>query len=239
MKHVKLLAAAICLILSTAVVASMGPVWAQPASAAFAPPTTPVILTRSVQRPLAGGGEISVTRRYEIRFSWEKDCYRVDGRLLDVRVDAPPQLSRLAELERERSDPGLFPVFLDVQGMIRPSGKGEAARNPSAALSGAQSVLADTALPTSLRRELAGPLGSVAEAGANSVWPPFLFNPGTAQRSTSRDIALPDGSSGRVDITVRADQRAPGQLPQRVERTITTQLSQTRRISHEVWTLTY
>lgn len=181
-----------------------------------------------------------VTRRYEIRFARARNGFQLDGRLLDVQVQAPQQLAKLAELERLRRDPGLFPVFLDSQGMIlQPGNTSGDTITASLAVKGAEALLADTSLPNAVRRELASPLVTVAGSGNNSAWPPFLFNPGPGERSMSRDIALSDGSSGRVEITIRAEQLAQDRLPQRVERTITTRLSQTKRVIREIWTISY
>lgn len=235
-----LLAAELSLLLCTVAGANSDPVWAKAATPAFAPPESPVILTRTVLRPLAGGQQVAVTRRYEIQFTRAHNGFQLDGRLLDVQVEAPPQLAKLAELEHLRRDAGLFPVFLDSQGMILQPGNATGhSSTASLAVKGAEALLAGTSLPNAVRRELASPLVTVSDAGNSSAWPPFLFNPGPGERSMSRDIALSDGSSGSVEITIRAERLAQDRLPQRVERTITTRLSQTERVSREIWTISY
>ena len=84
----------------------------------FAPPSTPMLYTRRLERSLVGGASLTVTRRFAVRFVLEADGFRVDGEQVDVTVEAPPQLATLAELERERVETGLFPLRLDPAGTI-------------------------------------------------------------------------------------------------------------------------
>ena len=119
MNLARLLIASAAVVLPASHLAAMdGPEAVAPPDA-FAPPSTPLILTRTLYRDLPGGGKIVVTRQYAVHFSADGDGYRLDGQLLDTAVQVPERLSALAEVERRRPDSGLFPAYLDRQGLIR------------------------------------------------------------------------------------------------------------------------
>lgn len=204
----------------------------------FTPPSAPLVLTRTLYRDLADGKQVVVTRRYAIRFSPDGDGFRVDGTLIDATVDAPPFLARLAEIERTRPDSGVFPAFLDNRGMIR-SGTSTKLDGPTRqqALASAREVIAAAPAPVEARRETGALLGQVANGGSGAGWPVFLFNPGPAERVERRNLALPDGGQGEVEVRIRAQGLQPGGLPQRLERVVVTRLAGTERISREVWTI--
>lgn len=234
----RLLVAALSLLVPIMACAEAAPAQAEAVPSPFTPPEQPISLTRTVYRPLADGKQIVVTRRYEIRFAPADQGFRVDGTLRDVAVDAPKELASLAELERTRSDAGLFPVFLDRRGIIiGASGTAGDSALTERAVMGAEELLTDASLPGEVRREIATALKTIAGSAKGATWPPFLFNPGTAEKTVSHDIALPDGSFGHVNVRIRAVQASQGQLPQQVERTITTRLAQTERVSREIWTI--
>jgi hypothetical protein len=80
-------------------------------------------------------------------------------------------------------------------------------------------------------------LNQVVLAGnGGTAWPSDLFNPIQAESIETRDIALPDGSRGWINITIRSEGVTLISLPQQFERTVITELSGTRRISRETWT---
>ncbi len=207
---------------------------------AFAPPSVPLVLTRTVHRPLPDGEQITVTRRYEIRFSPDGTGYRLDGRLLDARVDAPPRLARLAERELSRTDTALFPVSLDAQGMIRTvanvADHGLAAQQ---AMPGVQELLDKSGMPPEDREGVARSMDMLAASNRGSAWPVFLFNPGSSERTTVSEIKLRDGTVGRAETRIRAEELTPGGLPRRIERIITTTVAQTERRTREVWTISF
>lgn len=227
-------AAALLPILGASALADVAP----QIQARFAPPSTPLVLTRTLYRDLADGKQVVVTRRYAIRFTAQGDGYRVDGTLIDATVDAPPFLSRLADLERQRPDSGVFPAMLDGRGMIRSGGAGKLdPRTRQQALDRAQTMIAGAPAPAGARRETSALLGQVAGSSGGSSWPVFLFNPGPAERVERRQMALPDGGQGEVEVRIRADGLQPGGLPQRLERVVVTRLAGTERTSREVWTI--
>lgn len=212
---------------------------ADQASRPFAPPDSPLVLTRTVWRTLADGKEIVVRRRYAVQFTRHGDGFLLDGKLLDSAVDAPPLLAALASIERGRSDEGLFPLLLDPAGRILAA----ATAQPGAPLQRdnarerAQSLLASTPLPAVQRQETGAFLSQLAIQGAMAVWPADLFNPASGERRERRRIALPGGQEGAVDVSVKAGDAQTNGLPQAVERTVTTIMEGTSRTTRERWTL--
>lgn len=204
----------------------------------FVPPTTPLVLTRTLYRDLVDGKQVVVTRRYAIRFTPEGDGYRVDGTLIDASVEAPPSLARLAELERQRPDNGVFPAILDGQGIIRSTSASQLDPVTRQQMFGhAQSVIAGSPASPMVRQETGALLGQVANGSTGSNWPTFLFNPGPTERVERRRMTLPDGGQGEVEVRVRVQGLQPGGLPQRLERVVVTRLAGTERTSREVWTI--
>src|SRR5687768_14615177 len=93
---------------------------AHPASplSRFSPPDGPMLYSRRLERMLVDGAIFSVVRRFEVRFEHRAGGYQVDGRQIDVEVEAPEQLAAFARIEREREERGLFPLLLDEGGTI-------------------------------------------------------------------------------------------------------------------------
>lgn len=224
--------------------AAISGITAQPISAAdvppaFTPPANPVTLTRTLYRPLPDGKEIVARRRYEIRVFADGEGFRLDGRLLDVGVDAPPQLAGLAELEKTRPEPDLFPILLNRHGLML---NRESAPIPpdqtNRIMARAQALITDT-LPSKAHVDATRALNAFGKALKASPWPQGLFNPGTAAETIKHEVKLPDGSLGQVTVTIRAAQSNPGHMPEWMERTITTRLAGTERSTREVWTFSF
>lgn len=143
----------------------------------FTPPAEPLLLTRTVIRPLRDGAEIVVVRRYRIRFVPQDSGYRLDGELVGSAVEAPPALASLAALLREQPEPGPFPAAVDRAGMILPAPAGaDRAPGRAGAVAAAGALLAHNGAGTA--PELRAALQTMATATPGSGWPAFLFNPG-------------------------------------------------------------
>lgn len=219
-----------------------GQVFAQAPAASlrpFAPPDSPLVLTRTVWRTLADGKEIVVRRRYAVQFSRYGEGFLLEGRLLDAAVEAPPMLAAMAELERKRGDDSLFPLLLDAAGRIRHDAS---ARLASPALrdtarAQANGVIAEAPLGPAQQQESGIFLKQLAMQGAPTAWPVDLFNPTTGERSERRRLALPGGQEGEVLVSVKVVSANPDGLPRAVERTVTTVLAGSARTSREQWTL--
>ncbi len=205
----------------------------------FTPPSGPMTLTRTVWRGLHDGKAIRVQRNYAITITPDGDGYRVDGTLIDAAVDAPPQLAMLAELERQRIEPGLFPFRLDRQGRIHTPAVAPppVATHPELSRAGA-ALVAKAPLATETRQQTRAMLDQVIGAARSGVaWPVDLFNPASNLRQDRKVVALPDGGQGEVAVVIAVDRAGPGTLPRSVERTVTTLLDGTESVTREQWTM--
>ena len=214
----------------------------RPAPAAkFAPPSGPLLLSRTVIRELSDGKRITVMRRYKVQFVPRRDGFRLDGELIDVRVEAPPLLARLAELERQRPDPQLFPMVLDARGvMIAQASETPLDPRSRAQLIGAAGhLIAGSGLSAASQTEGSHLAGQLTAAAPYSPWPSDLFIAVTPERRQHRSVALASGGHGEVDVLIRVGKLLPCGLPAVVERTITTQTQGVQRVSREVWTVDY
>lgn len=214
-----------------------GSALAETVASQFAPPSTALTLTRILYRPLTGGKQIVVTRRYAIRFAPEGEGYRLDGELIGAEVDAPPLLARLAEIERNRTDSGLFPARLDSQGIIRSMGGSIDRDARLKSVKVGELMIGSAAISAAGKQEGTALLNQVASSAGTSTWPMTLFNPGQGERVEIRKVPLADGSQGEVEVRIHAEGLMPGGLARQVERVITTRLEGTTRVSREVWTL--
>lgn len=206
--------------------------------ASFAPPSGPMVLSRTVIRELSDGKQIVVKRSFRVQFVASGNGYLLTGAPLGVTVDVPPVLEGLADLERKRSEPGPFPLMVDSRGVINT----ESAESPDrkareSARRMGSSLLQAAALPEQTKRETIQLLGNMASDPRSSPWPIDLFNAKDAERHMHRSVALADGSQGEVDVVLRVEKWLPCGMPALFERVITTDLSGTRRVSREVWSL--
>ena len=205
----------------------------------FIPPQTPLVLSRTVIRELIDGKQIIARRRYAVRFSPDGAGFRLDGELIDVSVDAPPILARLAELERTRPDRGLFPIRLDARGIIASEDSGQRVDDATRAKVGkeANALIASSSAPESVKREEMGHVASMLASHQPSIWPSDLFIARPGERHAHRVIGLPGGSEGEIDVVLRVEGLQSCGLPQQVERVVTTVTGGTRQVSREVWTM--
>ena len=210
-----------------------------PSSAStFKPPEGPVMISRTVVRSLFDGKEVRATRRYLVWFRPEDGGWRLEGELRDVTVDVPPSLEQFAGLERNRAEPGFFPIRLDSTGRLQPRSDppvGDGSRVKAAALG--EMMIAGALISPSARNQANTMLTQMVMAGnGGTAWPEDLFSPARAETTEVRDIALPDGNRGSISIALRTEGLVPGSLPARVERTVLTDLGGTKRTTREIWT---
>lgn len=205
----------------------------------FSPPATPMTLTRVVIKPLPDGKRVMVARTYKIRFSRIGDRFRVEGEAIATEVEAPPVLAALADLERNRKDSGGFPFVLDANGVIKSRALEEIdTEHARKSIAAANQIIAKRAAPDPVKRETSTVSAQLAMNKRHTAWPDNLFNPGTADHVETREVALPDGTKGTVEVRIHAEGRLPGGLAQRVERTVTTNYGGTSRQTFEIWTIT-
>ena len=201
---------------------------------AFKPPLGPMVLTRDVRRALADGKEITSRRRYSILVVAEGAGYRIDGHLLDVVIAAPPSLIALTDMERQRGDDGLFPIYLSHNGLIMgaPAPSGRSVQHQAAAQT--LSAITASGLTPEEKQDSAAFIRSAGQLGT-SAWPADLFHPSLTQHSQSRSVALPGGAQG--DLTVATQTQAHDGLMQSYERVVTTRTGASERRNSEVWGL--
>ncbi len=205
------------------------------AKAPFHPPSTPLIITRTVWRNLHDGKQIVVRRSYLVSISPAGEGFLVQGRQIGSSVDAPPQLEPLARLERARVDNTTLPISLDAGGIMR---LGPPPPSPDLAEGGltARRIIAQTGLNAKESSETEAFLTGLAAKGASVPWPVDLFNPREPQRRDRQILALPDGTTGTVTSIVTAGPRRADGLPAKVWREVVSELGGTVRISREEWT---
>ncbi|MDE2596224.1 MAG: hypothetical protein KGL44_05020 [Sphingomonadales bacterium] len=238
-KHAILLAGIAALVPGAALAAdSSPPAEAAPAPAGrFTPPPSGMVLTREVRRPLLDGQEVVARRSYEIHFEREGSGYRVDGKLIAVEVDAPPNLAPLAELERRRTDTDTFPMHLDAQGMILDQAGGFDAATAGQASTIVGHWVAGSALAGSDQADVNSFVQQLTTQGGTVKWPRNLFRPAVGDHRESRAFALPQGGTGKVTVDLAADAERDSGLLRRVERTVTTDFGGSERITRELWRL--
>jgi hypothetical protein len=202
----------------------------------FQPPAGPMLLTRTTRRTLHDGKPIMARRSYEVRFIREGEGYRIDGELVDVAVEVPPQLEAVAELERKRPDEGMFPLHLDASGKLvrseRPP-QSEANKERIAAVAGMVDHLRLSEFDKG--RAKAFVLGFQTRPGY-SAWPEDLFHPAPGKRRETRTIPLVNGERGKIVVETTADTGPDGLLAS-LTRRVTSEIDDDWRAISEEWTL--
>ncbi len=221
--------------LALAAIAGHAPAAAQPLAGEFSPPTTSLLLSRTLVRALPDGKTITTRRDYEVRITRDGDGFRVDGALVNVAVDAPPSLMVLAELERRRPDTGMFPIRLDSRGII----VGSAERVPSTAVNQAVTHVSERIGASGLAAidmlQAQAFIARLRNTAARSNWPNDVFRPAPGKRSEMRKLALPGGEAGEVTIEIESHGPGPAGQIAAMERIVTTNLAGDQRMTRERW----
>lgn len=222
---------------AAAVALSAIPLHAQ--SARFAPPATPMLYSRRLERGLPGGARLVVGREFAVRFVPEGTGFRVDGEQVGVAVEAPEQLAELARLERERKETGLFPLTLDAGGGIR----GGSALLDTAKLDEAVRAVVtriDAGEHTPAERAALREFVDAVHRSAGALLtelPHDLFAPERSPREETRAIALPGGDQGKVRVSFTAERDPATGLMRAARREVVTDVAGDLRRSVESWTL--
>ena len=201
----------------------------------FAPPAQHLLLIRTLHSPLADGREIVSQRTYEVTIRRNGSGWLVDGKTVACQVDAPEALHTLAELERNRSESGLFPLLLDAQGMIVSSPREPAPLPGAAAMVGGYSPAAHA--PPAQQATAREVVRSLLVRRVNTPWPADLFSPSPGHRSDVQQVALPDGSQGSVTVEGLVRLGGTAGLVSTTERLVTTRLGERSRTTREEWTV--
>lgn len=205
----------------------------------FSAPDGSLVLTRELRRELSRGKQLVTRRNYRIAFIRHGDGWRVDGELIDCQVDAPPELDALAQIEKARPDVGLFPLYLDAAGkIVEQHGSRADAASTAKAREVVSSTVAAIAMDPQDRAVASTMVQRIAaqSQASGGRWPEDLFRPTAGHRSEVRNMALPDGSEGKIIVTIDAAGRSDGVLDH-FERNVVTELGGTRRESMEVFRL--
>lgn len=207
-----------------------------PSAGAFTPPAGQLVLTRTLRHVLHDGRQVAARRSYRVYFTRERDGFRLDGELADVTVDAPAGLQALAEIERRRPDTDLFPIRLDVNGMIVPAPEPAPSEAQREAVSLATAEIARMQLGVAERAQAQGFVARFQARAHRSPWPLDLFHPVPGARREERTVPLPDEGQGRVVTEIEASTDPAGTLAA-FKRKVTTNLGGDRRVVDEEWTL--
>lgn len=194
-------------------------------------------ISRTVIRELSDGKQIKVTRRYAVQFEAEEGGYRLNGKLIDVKVEVPEIISGLAEIERKRDDSDMFPIHVDAQGAIR-QGEGAGAGDPGLReemRAKGSALLAASGVSPAVAEQGMRLVNRTLQAKPGSPWPTDLFRIEPGEHRVSRVVPLQGGAEGRIEVVTQVDALLPCGLPQTVKRTITTLLAGNRKVSHEIW----
>lgn len=204
---------------------------------AFSPPNAPLLLTRTLYRPLPDGQAIVTRRSYSVRIVRDGTGFRVEGELVQATIDAPPSLGALAEIERRRPDTGMFPILLDAQGQILGGGNVRSEGSLVRAAVIAAEAIGSSGLPAIDMLQAQAFVKTLSGRSPRSQWPADVFNPLPGKREEARVIALPGGEEGHVSIEI-ASQGAnrTGQVVL-LERVVTTDLAGDTRVTREQWQL--
>lgn len=202
-------------------------------------PSGDMVLTRVLERSLADGKSIIVERQWIIRFDRTETGIAILGRQLSARVDAPPSLRQLAELEERRSTNAMFPILLDAQGRIVSAGRPADGDLRQAAYVTATETLASTLDDAARLADARAGLASVQKSSENWLTqiPQDLFYPAAQGSHMAKDLALDGGLKGSFKLDYDAKASESGAWLSKAERQVTTEIGGQRKVSRESWTL--
>ena len=202
----------------------------------FQPPGSPVLLTRTLRKLLPDGKQVVTRRTYKLRIAPNENGFRIDGKLVDVAVEAPEKLRALAEIERKRPDTGMFPMWLDRSGTLLPGSEAQPGESTKEAVELVSKKLEAMDLTESSKLQAQAFVSQFRKRQGRSPWPTDLFHPAPGLRRETRTISLADGTQGQVTIDLDAAVAGTGLLSS-YSRTVTTTLDGESRVTYETWTL--
>ncbi|MBW8752557.1 MAG: hypothetical protein JF595_00145 [Sphingomonadales bacterium] len=218
-------------------VAALAAAETPPAAGTFAPPPIPLLLTRTLRHMLTDGKAVVTRRSYRVQFVAEPGGFRIEGALADVAVEVPPGLDALAELERRRPDPGMFPMHLDAHGTILPAPDPAPTSQQRLAIGVTAAAVAKLDLPTADTAQALSFVSQFQKQPYRTGWPQDLFHPAAGTRREQRAIPLADGTQGQVTTEVEAKADRASGLLATFTRKVTTDLGGDTRVVIEEWTL--
>jgi hypothetical protein len=209
------------------------------ASGALTLPTGAMILHRRLERGMADNATIAVEREWTVRFDRQGSGAAIAGAQLTVRVDAPPVLSKLAQIEADRSTDAMFPILLADSGAILAAGDFILGSDVDRAMAEAGQIIAERPIPAEVKDEQLYYL-AILQRSAGKVLdqlPADLFFPVTSPARITGTIPLPDGTKGEFEATYAANFAPDGAWLDRAEREVISRIGASERRSREVWSL--
>ena len=148
-----------------------------------------------------------------------------------VAVDAPDNLARYADLERQRVEDGIFPLHLDMAGRITNWPEHTSDQQVAAALDQVRHQFADNG------QEVGTLIEALHSASSRmvAILPNDLFAPAQEAREDSRTIELPWGDTGEVTTRFEANRDEDTGLMRQAQRVVTTRLGSEQRENRESW----
>jgi ABC-type amino acid transport substrate-binding protein len=205
----------------------------------FSPPAGPMTFTRRLERGLGDGHTLTVDRSFAIRFAPRIEGWSVSGEQVGVSVDFPRQLAALAALERQRRETNLFPLLLDGRGTIVGGPEARPAEQLDEAVATVMRLFGNTAHPVDAREEHETFVRAIHDASTRltSLLPEQLFAPRGEPTRSERDLALPDGGEGTIEVSFTAAADPLTGLMRQARRDIVTTIAGDSRLTREKWTL--
>ena len=204
----------------------------------FAPPMTPFQYERGLRRYLVGGAKLEVRRTFSIRIVPTVGGFRVEGTQAGVTVDAPAGLEAFAELERERTEDGIFPIALDSQGWILSGTPHTDTQAFEVAVKTASERISAINITGGERASLQDFVEAVHRAGASltTQLPADLFSPmGDQPVVNTQTIAIPGGGQGQVSTVYSAQTYPDTGLMRQARREVVTEMEGDQRRTVEDW----
>ena len=200
-------------------------------------PQTPMKFRRRLERSLRDGERIVIEREWLLTFTRQGRGISVVGEQSAVWVDVPPKLARLADLERERSTAGMWPILLSQEGQIVAAGEGTAHDDLERALSIAKDMISQRSASGEMRASRMEDLALFEKAGSELMvrMPNDLFFPAAQPLHLVRSMDLPGGLTGEYEIIYTSRQSRSGQWLDRAQREVVTRIDSSEKRSREEW----
>ncbi|MCP5395729.1 MAG: hypothetical protein H6918_03160 [Sphingomonadaceae bacterium] len=202
-------------------------------------PLEPMVLTRTLERELVDGNMLAVTRSWQLGFQPAAGGVRVSGKQLSATVSAPDSLAPLARLEQQRIDGSRFPMWLDGLGMIQGTDPAPRSDMLEQALQIAVQRIREAEMPprqTQAAQDMLVHITRSAGQMLGNMAPDFFF-PRQLAWAEERELDLPGGLRGSVEVQFRALQCDDSPMLRQSNREIVTRIGETARKASESWEL--
>ncbi|MEL7199355.1 MAG: hypothetical protein AAGL10_13680 [Pseudomonadota bacterium] len=202
-------------------------------------PGETMLLTRVLTRDLRGGAHLRVSRTWHVDFEARGSGIAISGMQSSARVDAPPQLARMAALEEQRNTNDIFPILLSDSGIIVAAGSSIREGDLTEAIERAKAMIAQRPIPDDEKAQHRLFLSQLQRSGASLMdqMPPDLFFPAEEPVKSLQEISLPGGMRGEFEMAYEAFPH-PGQpWLHRALREVVTRIGADERRAFEEWSL--